>query len=318
MHKILARTMMLTALAGLCLAVLPSATAQTQPQGQFQVGSVTACAPVTVNSGSCAVKIPWTYSYGPGLPLQPTGNVAQSGTLTWQAPVCPAGITMTGALSSNVDLGGTNAQGTKAITGTSDFTVFASPDAAGEKQLQCSITGAVGTTAGGAVTKSNDGTASIPLSVKYYGLLTATIPTTIAEAGPQKEIRYDITLTNLGNANTNINFALAADAPVGWSPVPPSPLVIGPSQQAGGADFTKTVSFLVSTPHKNGWNNDQTAFQLKITPASTINTDQKGNEIAVNVLARVRGIYVPGPEPFLMLAALLGAAMVTRVARKDE
>ncbi|HEX2066049.1 MAG TPA: hypothetical protein VHI93_04470, partial [Candidatus Thermoplasmatota archaeon] len=192
------------------------------------------------------------------------------------------------------------------------------PDAPGERPLQCTMKGRVGASSGGAVAQSNDAEIAIPFSVRYYGLLTATVPTTIAEAGPQKEIRYDITLTNLGNSNTNINFDLATEIPEGWSPVPPSPLIIGPSQQAGGSDFTKTVSFLVSTPHKNGWNNDQTPFQLKITPASTINPDQKGNEIAVNVLARVRGVYVPGPEPFLLVAALLGTALVARATRKDD
>ncbi|MEA3143075.1 MAG: hypothetical protein QOG31_399 [Thermoplasmata archaeon] len=315
MTNTLARILMLTALAGLCLAALPTATAQ-QPTGQFSVGAVSACQPVTVNSGICPVSVPWTYSYG--APIQAVGAVGQTATLTWDQPTCPAGIVITGAFSQLVPLG-TAAQGTTAsVTGKSDFTLTASPDAAGEKPLSCVMKGRVAAIAANSVKQSNDDQASIPFSVKYYGLLTATIPTTIAEAGPQKEIRYDVTLTNLGNANTNVNFALAGDAPVGWSPVPPTPLVLGPSQQSGGADFTKTVSFLVSTPHKNGWNNDQTAFQLKITPGSTINTDQKGNEIAVNVLARVRGIYVPGPEPFLLVAALLGTALVARTVRKAE
>lgn len=315
MNKTFARTLMLTALAGLFLAALPTATAQ-QPRGSFSVASVPACAPVTVNSGSCAVTISWAYNYG-GLPLQPTGAAAQTATLTWDSATCPAGVVMTGAQSQVVALSGGAAGASSETKGTSTFTLTASPDAAGEKPLQCTMKGRVGPSSGGAVQQTNDAEVAIPFSVKYYGLLSATIPTTIAEAGPQKEIRYDITLTNLGNANTNVNFALAADAPAGWSPVAPAPFIIGPSQQAGGADFTKTVSFLVSTPHKNGWNNDQTAFQLKITPSSTINTDQKGNEIAVNVLARVRGIYVPGPEPFLLVAALLGAALVARAVRKD-
>jgi hypothetical protein len=311
MTKTLARILMLTALAGLFVAALPTATAQ---QAQFSVSAVSACQPVTVNSGSCNVSVPWTYAYG--APLNSIGAVAQTATLTWDnPPTCPAGITVTGAFSQLFTL---DPSKTTSIPGTSTFTLTASPDAAGEKPLQCSIKGRVSQIAAGAVKQSNDDSASIPFSVKYYGLLTATIPTTISEAGPQKEIRYDITLTNLGNANTNVNFGLAGDAPVGWSPVPPTPLVLGPSQQSGGSDFTKTVSFLVSTPHKNGWNNDQTAFQLKITPASTINTDQKGNEIAVNVLARVRGIYVPGPEPFLLVAALLGTALVARTVRKSE
>jgi hypothetical protein len=316
MNKFLARTLMLLLVAGFCLAATPMASAQ-KPKGSFTVGSVTQCAPVTVNAGGCSVKVPWTYNYG-GLPLQQTGAASTTATLTWDQPQCPAGIVVTGAFSKVVDLSKGSTGTSASVSDSSDFTLTASPDAPGEKPLSCTMKGRVSGSSGGAVDPSGDDTASIPFSVKYYGLLTATIPTTIAEAGPQKEIRYDITLTNLGNANTNVNFGLAGDAPVGWSPVPPTPLVIGPSQQAGGSDFTKTVSFLVSTPHKNGWNNDQTAFQLKITPGSTINTDQKGNEIAVNVLARVRGIYVPGPEPFLLVAALLGTALVARTVRKAE
>ncbi|HUR62778.1 MAG TPA: hypothetical protein VM286_10520, partial [Candidatus Thermoplasmatota archaeon] len=270
MNKILARTTLLLLVASFCLAALPSVSAQ-QPTGNFSVKGVAPCAPVTVNSGACAVKIEWTYSYGG--PFQAVGAEAGTATLSWDQPTCKAGISLTGAFSQQFDIA-TAATTQKAIDGSSTFTLTASPDAEGEKPLTCSITGRVQQVASGVVKQSNDSPAVIPFSVKYYGLLTATIPTTIAEAGPQKEIRYDITLTNLGNANTNVNFALVGDAPTGWSPVPPIPLTLGPSQQSGGSDFTKTVSFQVSTPHKNGWNNDQTAFQLKITPGSTINTDQ--------------------------------------------
>jgi hypothetical protein len=315
MTKILARTLMLTALAGLCVASLPAATAQATPVFSLDSAPTVSGTPVTVNTGQASITINWHYNYQ--LPVQSIGAAFTAATLTWDGIACPPGVTLSGSFSQSIDLSKSAAGQSSSIGDKSVFTLTASPDAPGEKPLECTMNGHV--EAVGQVAKaSNTVNARIPFTVKYYGLLTTTIPTTIAEAGPQKEIRYDITLTNLGNANTNVNFELATEAPVGWSPVPPTPLILGPSQQAGGSDFTKTVSFLVSTPHKNGWNNDQTAFQLKIIPGSTINTDQKGNEVAVNVLARVRGIYVPGPEPFLLVAALLGTALLARTVRKTD
>jgi hypothetical protein len=315
MTKILARTLMPLLVAGFCLAALPAATAQATPTFSLDSAPSVSGVPVTVNTGQASITINWHYNYQ--LPVQAVGAAFTAATLTWDGIACPPGVTLSGSFSQSIDLSSHASAQSSSIGDKSVFTLTASPDTPGEKPLECSMNGHV-EAVGQAAKPSNTVNARIPFTVKYYGLLTTTIPTTIAEAGPQKEIRYDITLTNLGNANTNVNFALAADAPTGWSPVPPTPLILGPSQQSGGSDFTKTVSFLVSTPHKNGWNNDQTAFQLKITPGSTINTDQKGNEIAVNVLARVRGIYVPGPEPFLLVAALLGAALVGRTVRKSE
>ncbi|HUR62656.1 MAG TPA: hypothetical protein VM286_09875, partial [Candidatus Thermoplasmatota archaeon] len=140
----------------------------------------------------------------------------------------------------------------------------------------------------------------------------------IEEAGPQKQITYSIELSNNGNARSNVNFNVVdAHSADGWNPIAPNPILLE-SKNQGGTSTTKNVNFLVSTPYKNGWNNKETTFVLKIQPVSTNNPELKGNEIQVNVLARVRGIYVPGPEPFLMVIALLGTALVARTARKND
>lgn len=82
--------------------------------------------------------------------------------------------------------------------------------------------------------------------------------------------------------------------------------------------MTKQASFVVSTPYQNGWNNDETTLVFRLQPVSTNHQDTKGQEVSVNVLARVRGIYVPGPEPMLLVGAILGAALVARLATKKD
>lgn len=317
MQKTLSRLLVLTlAVAVASIVVAPMANAQGTVKPQFNFGLPTIDKSVlTADVDVGKITVPGTLTYNtPGTVAG--GAVITSAILKYsQDPSCDkAGVSIVGPTSTIVPLDGAGSKST--FTTSSSFSISATQAAPGETDIKCTFKAKVIALQGNAYADTDESTTSLLVKVKFLGLLTANVPNTIVEAGPQKEIRYEIELTNLGNALTNVNFNLIGDTASGWSPVPPTPIIMQ-SQQQGGTEFTKKVNFLIQTPHKNGWNNDEKTFQLKIQPSSTKDAEQKGNEIAVNVLARVRGIYVPGPEPMLLLGAILGTALVARMVRRD-
>ncbi|MCA1811997.1 MAG: hypothetical protein LC623_08315 [Halobacteriales archaeon] len=319
MHKTLSRLLILTLAASLAAVVVaPVASAQGPVKPQFTFGLPTVDKSTLVADVDVGkITVPGKFTFN--TPGTVAGAVAiQSAILKYtKEPSCDkAGTSIIGPTSTPIDLSKATG-GTQTFDTSSSFSISATQLAPGETDIKCSFTAKVTALQNNAYSDTDEQSTSLLVKVKFLGLLTANVPNTIVEAGPQKEIRYEIELTNLGNSLTNVNFNLAGETPEGWSPVPPTPIIMQ-SQQQGGTEFAKKVNFLIQTPHKNGWNNDEKTFQLKIQPSSTKDPDQKGNEIAVNVLARVRGIYVPGPEPFLLVAALLGAAMVARLVRRAD
>lgn len=310
------RLIALSAALLFALAVLaPNATAQLN-KPSFTINSVTINkSPLAPDIETGTVTVTSIYSFTQ-IATNVGGVTTPTVQLKWTQPTCDkAGTLIAGSLNQAVPLDNTGQKTSYTITST--FILSISQAAPGETDILCTFKGKVSAVVGTQIPETDEASANLLVKARYLGLLSASVGTTIQEGGPQKEIRYEIELTNLGNALTNVNFALKTTAPAGWSPVPPTPIIMQ-SQQQGGTEFNTKVAFLIQTPHKNGWNNDETTFQLEITPSSTKDPTLQGNPIAVNVLARVRGIYVPGPEPILMLGALLGAVMVSRLLRKDE
>jgi hypothetical protein len=268
--------------------------------------------PVVVNSGQAKAVIPVTYVCGPDeVRLAAT-------TLVLEPPVAPTGVTVTGPQSYAIPASACQGAASQAWHGNLTFNVVASPDAQGEKPLEVVVRGAIasrGMVDGTA--KPVNASTSIPVTVQFYGVMTATAPSTIGAAPPGKPIMYDVIVTNLGNAVTNVQFSLGEAAPPGWSVDVPAPVILGPSQQAGGTDFQKTVRLTV-TPQE-GTSNQQ-AFRLRIVPASTISPDLVGNTVFINVLARKGacssyGLCQTGkasPASPLLALALVGCALVAR------
>lgn len=305
------------ALAFAATILAPAGTAQNvTPQLNLKQVVSSKQGPLVANVDVVTFTVKGTFTY------QQTGSsvggpLVPSVIMQYTQPTCnKEGITITGALATAIDVSAAPQQ--TSFDFDSPFSVSASDKAPGETDIQCTWKGKVLANGLPQFEETAEQTITATVKVKFFGLLSASVPATIQEGGPQKEITYDIQLTNLGNSLTNVQFELAnaETVPAGWSPVAPTPIIMQ-SQQQGGTEYTAKVPFTIQTPHSNGWNNDETTFQLKITPSSVNNPEDKGNVIAVNVLARVRGIYVPGPEPFLLVAAVLGTAMVARLARKD-
>jgi hypothetical protein len=313
--KLVLRTFLATAAAAaLALTLTPASAQGTTNQAGFQVETVEAPKALRVDVETITITVPWKYTFTSAA-LSPQNAVFSTATLIWDEPTCDGrGVVITGALSQTFAL---PAQASAEVKGTSKFNVKVTDQAPGETAVICTFQGKVGPV--GALPQTPTSRTTVPITAAYYGLISANVPVTIAQAGPQKQITYTLEVTNLGNSESLINVALV-EKPADderWQPVTPTQVTLT-SPNKGGTANTAAINFLVSTPYKNGWNNKEGTFQLEIQPISVKDPEQKGNTIKVNVLARVRGIYVPGPEPALMMLAAVGAAVVARQLRRDE
>lgn len=316
--------------AGLTVAVALSFVAMLVPTASAQGGTgsfppsltldtpvISPNAPIQPDLGRAQITIDWTYTFRQAF-TELSGVTTTSTTLVWQQPTCTnTNVIITGSLAQTIVIRSGAAAPETSIPGSSTFNVEVTQQAPGETPIRCDFRAQVEPVLGTQIPESNEAPASINVYGAYLGLISVNVPSTIKQAGPQKQIRYELEITNLGNAQSNLQFALANEPSGGWNPIPPTQQVLQSAQQ-GGTETSKTIYFLVSTPFKNGWNNKDTTFQLTITPTSTKNPDDTGQPVSVNVLARVRGVYVPSLEPMLMLGALMGAALVVRLARRDE
>jgi hypothetical protein len=305
------KTMFLAAAAlSMVVAALPTAHAQTTTL-KLEVTSIGTIKPdVEVKQFTVTA----TYSFGS--PAQ-SGVVATNANIVVQLTFsgCPPGVTIGGQPSILVPL----QAGQTSAKGSTTFTISASRDVPGLKPLNCKLAGVAKEVANNAaVPAANSGEQAIAFTVGYFPLVQAKVASKVQEAGPQKQIPFSIDLENKGNAQTRITFTLQGEDHGNWNPLVPEALVLDSFADPSGKT-TDTTVFSIATPFHNGWNNEEKAFQLVMTPVAAGDPTQPGNILTANVLARVRGIYVPGPEPFLLVAAVLGAALLARMATgRDE
>lgn len=319
-NKLVPRTVAALFAAAVLLAIVPTPSLAQAGNGQLAPGDFTPPATFRVDLDSPQIKIPYTYSYNTPL-VGPSNAVFSTVTVNWDSPACDAkGLVFGGSFTQILGVSATPGTGgtTYSAAGTGTFTVQASQDAPGETAINCKFVAKV---AGTQVVGAAQMSVPVILHVAYRGLLSANVPTTIAQNGPQKNIQYTIDINNLGNSESNVNFVITdkdTKQKDGWQPIEPAPIILT-SANKGGTTNSATVNFVISTPYKNGWNNKETTFQLTIQPLSTKDTsDQgKGTPISVSMLARVRGVYVPGPDVSLVMLVAVGAALLARMARKD-
>lgn len=313
--KPMLRIVLATAVAAAMLLNFAPASAQgTQGTATFQVETIEAPKALKVDIETITITVNWKYSFSSAA-LGAQNPVFSTASLSWDEPSCEGkGVVITGALSQSFSL---PPQSTGEVKGSSKFNVKVTDQAPGETSVICTFQGKVGAVGGLPATPPSKSNA--PITAAYYGLISANVPVTIAQAGPQKQITYTLEVTNLGNSESLINVALIAAPEAGekWQPVTPTQVTLT-SPNKGGTSNSATINFLVSTPYRNGWNNKEATFQLEIQPSSVKDPDSKGNTIKVNVLARVRGIYVPGPEPAILMLAAIGTALVARKLRDEE
>ncbi len=263
-------------------------------------------------------QVTLAYKYDFGNPVTPVGGASQTtATATIQIKCTDPNIIVTGPESTTFNISPTeNSGASSTFEYESKFTIAVTRDLPGLKQIRCNTESFVDAIQGGGTApiadKSNTAPGAFTVSAKFYSVVQAKVAQQIKQAGPQKDVPFEVQLDNFGNARTQINFEIN-ERPGGdkWSAVVPDDVILD-SPASGGAKTSDTAVFTVTTPFKNGWNNEQGTYRLKMKTFAADDPTQEGVELFTNVLVRVRGVYVPSLEPFVMVGAVIGSALIAR------
>ncbi len=300
-----------TALLMVAAAMVPTASAQT-PTLDLTVDAPDGAIIPEAQIGQLSATVVYQYSN----PLQVGGSLSsQSLTITF-AVTCPSTILVVGPQTKIMSLSASESQ--TGGTVDADFQITITRQAPGLQSLQCTMQVSAPALVQTAVPAPGEATQTFSLLADYYSLVQAKLTTKVKQAGPQKNVPFSIELTNFGNARTLISFE-TAQRPTGkrWEILLPDQIILDSPNGGGEGKTTDTATLTVVTPYKNGWNNEQGAFQVNIKPSSADQAEKIGNPIQANVLVRVRGVYVPTVEPILMVGALLGSALLLRLRREE-
>lgn len=228
---------------------------------------------------------------------------------------CDAGVTVSGPESDVIPIDITPAANGFEHTGSLSYQITVNRDVRALDTLRCDITGSVDTADSQTMPPPPDVPRNFLIQADYFSLIEAKTDLKLKQGGPQKQIPFNLEVTNFGNGQTKVNFEITNDPGGKWQGLSPDVLLL---DEKGGTRESSTVTFTVVTPFKNGWNNEEGGFTVLLKPEYSFNTEKKGSEVAVNLVARVRGVYVPSLEPLVMLGAVIGAGMVARMMRDDE
>lgn len=151
---------------------------------------------------------------------------------------------------------------------------------------------------------------NVPVQASYFSILDTQLAEAIKIERPQQPVVFPLKITNLGNANTKVGFAVEDKAANLNVPVP-IPIVLQ-SRQAGGNQISSEVPLTVQTPYKNGYMNEVGVVTYHITSSYALDPKLKGDETRVSVVVTTKGFYVPGFEIPMLLGLLGVAALVLR------
>lgn len=297
-HGVLA-AMRWVAIAVFILAATVSVpAAQAQSAGQFKPSLELhivsqPSSPLAPNGAAQPIVVQWVYTLRETTTaalVQPAGSTTIRFT---PIPTCDLpGIIVSGPAAVTVQFeSGANALKTQ-YDGVVMFAAVATQDAPGETVITCRFH-AIADAVNSQVVATESEPATAQVFAAYSGILTVDAPVTIQDAAPGSPVVFELVVTNIGNSRSNIVAQVVGDAAQGgWKAVPPPQTLVASAQQ--GAELTQeTLRFTIDTPRKAGWNNNQTTFTLRLTPVSAVNPEQQGSAVLVNVLARVRGCYMP-------------------------
>jgi hypothetical protein len=313
MHKSRSLILMGAAVVAAALFLMPSVAAQGgAPTSQITVQKVGVPAvPIKPQIENPAFTVDFTYSLS-------NPALSTTGTATSNVPVtmnfqCQNGVTVTG---SSVVIVPINAGATGSFAGKGNFQISVPRTAPGLQALPCNLKISAGSP-NAAVPPVPEQTVPFTVTADYYSVNQVKLASKLKQSGPQKQVPFEMEVTNFGNARTQYTFEIGVEPSKGkWNAILPEVLLLE-SPNSGQGSPTNTAVFTVATPFKNGWNNEEGAYQIVVKPSSADDPTKVGNPLTANMLVRVRGVYVPGLEPFVMLAAILGSALVLRL-RKEE
>lgn len=269
----------------------PAEAQQFQPNLEIRPMMTGSTEPLAANGPPQPAVFHWVYSFRETTTAALATGSGGTDIRFTPGPACDVpGVIVTGPSSVHVAFTGPGAAPPTAYEGEVTFMVAAGQEAPGETSITC-VVHAEAEPVNGQISGAKAAPALFSITVRYMGLVASNVPVTVGEAGPQEQVSFAIDLVNLGNARTTLDFeVVGGNASGGWNPVAPTQVLLESAAQ-GGAETKTTVHFVVHTPYREGWNNEEATFQLRITPISTLSPDQQGDAIVVNFLARVRGCY---------------------------
>jgi len=137
----------------------------------------------------------------------------------------------------------------------------------------------------------------------FQGKIQVSTPTPEQVAKPQKMISYPLSIQNVGPVRTVVVFELVEQPKGDWKILLPESVAIETGQSAA-------TTVAVSTPYDTGYNDGSARFVLRAIPTSPDDPSAQGEPQDIELGAKVKGWYAPGPSGGLVLAILAIAAFV--------
>lgn len=297
--------MRLPLLWGLLLGVLvaaPPATAQVDPVGTLVLDLPIEGPPrIAIEPAATPWQVPWRFTFSSA--ASASAAAVGGAAIAWTLGACDAGIGLR-AEPTPIPV----EPGTTDYRGVAEIGFTAKPGTRGMVPLPCELTGTVA----GAQDSIPPATDTKPFApvVDFVGGIEVQVVDDRKESGPQKQIPYEIEVTNIGNARTQVTFELADEPSGKWQSILPEVVVLEPGT-------TLTAIFTVATPFGNGYNSDRGHYAIRLLPAAADDPTLTADPIEVELRASAQGWYVPGPSPLMLLAGLALAALAVRRLRAD-
>lgn len=155
----------------------------------------------------------------------------------------------------------------------------------------------------------------VPVKPDFFGIIAATADRAIVKSSQNNQLQLPIKVENFGNGQIKVFFSTQAGK--GIEVVTPEPRILDSTAQ-GGKKTSEIVNLNVNTPYKNGYMNKINSVNVEITSTSAEDTSIQGDKAALSMLVRTQGVYVPGFDSVLMLAALVGAAALVGLSRRKK
>jgi hypothetical protein len=311
MNKVRSTILVGVAVAIAALMLLPSAAAQGGvPPPQIKVNKVgVPSTPIKPQIENPSFQVDFDYTL-PNQAFSASGQVTQNVNvvLTFQ---CQFGVTVTGPSAYLVTL----QPGQNTANGKPNFQVTIPRTAPGLQALPCNLKIKADSPNAG-IPGVPEQTVPFTVTADYYSVNQVKVASKLKQSGPQKQVPFEMEITNFGNARTQYTFELGAKPTGKWNAILPEVLLLE-SPNSGQGSPKDTAIFTVATPFKNGWNNLEGSYQIVVKPSSADDPTKAGNPLTANMLVRVRGVYVPGLEPTIMLGALLGSALLLRLRKME-
>jgi len=150
-----------------------------------------------------------------------------------------------------------------------------------------------------------DSAVDVRVTPNYAALISIEEPKgNYKEIGPLDTADFDIKVTNLGNAPTEVTFEVI-NLPKGWSASIMEALTLG-SAVAGGEDGSvKTATLRIKPPYSFGYHNDRQTIQVRVTPTYYRDASLIGKVYTLDFTVQSRGFSTPGFEGALVFIAMM-------------